>query len=267
MISIVVPTVDIGMLNATLPGWIDLARTEGEVIVVNGSEESPEQIKNNLSWMKKGWDLHVVNETGNNVVEAMYQGYSLAMGDMIVFLHDDVLIYEEGWDYRIQTWLSLPGVGLVGFGGCSELSSDTHTAGTYLSNWIDAEFYGVREDGDCAVAHVDGQCLALRKYFLDWSEFRARLSGVQQTDKFLVYDAWFSCMVAECGMETIMVGVKSYHTSWLKGDGIRHHRSITPGMAMKAPQKIRHHQGQNLTVSRDYLKERFKKILPIKVTV
>lgn len=275
MISIVVPTVDIGMLNATLPGWIAQATTgAGEVIVINGSEESSEQVVENFGWLIKAhphWKLIVVDEEApGGVVASMIQGYKLVSSDTIIFLHDDVFIHSVGWDaYVLSNLYTWKDVGVVGFGGCTELGVDTQTSGKYFSNWDDAEFYGIRcKTYGCDVAHVDGQCLVIRKEILDRELKVAGEMLELHLEYFSVYDVWFSCIARERGYRVRIVGVKSYHVSWLKGDGIRHHRNLMPvDLAMKAPGRIRHHQGQNLSISRKYLSERFKDILPIKVGI
>jgi hypothetical protein len=259
-ITVVVPTVDVvdvGMLMATLPGWLQTAMYALEVVIVNGSNKSSIEIEDGLYWLKKGTFKVIDEECSGSVISAMRQGLEKASGKIVVFLHDDVFIHERAWDSIIEQQFLTYETGVVGFGGCSRLEGQNgiiNCAGTYYSNWDDAEFFGKRIKEKKEVAHLDGHCLAIRRNWLDeeWIDNKDAA----------VYDAWFSCIAKERSQKCIVVPVRSYHTSWLQGNG-QHEKELK---VVDNKREVPRHGNIDYGQSRKWLFYRYKNILPIEVT-
>ena len=81
------------------------------------------------SWLKglKETDSVIRNEVNVGVMPAMNQAYAFFKNhvDYIFFTHNDVFIYERGWDAKIKRILwTTPNVGCAGFYGAKGLGSD-----------------------------------------------------------------------------------------------------------------------------------------------
>ncbi len=85
---------------------------------------------------------------------------------VLVYMHDDVRIDEDGWDERIRARFADPEVGLVGFGGACALGSKGQR-GPFFSSMEDAEKHGRRVTADFPCACIDGFGFAVRRRFLD----------------------------------------------------------------------------------------------------
>lgn len=139
----------------------------------------------------------------------------------IAFIHDDVLIHEQGWDLQVENQFRSPHpnskpVGVVGFGGAYGLG--THKIYEepyriqnmirigYASNVDDAEVHGMRFDGNREVATVDGFAMIVSKDLL-------RATNGWPVDKlvFHQYDNWLCCMARRLGFQVRMVGVRCQH--------------------------------------------------------
>ena len=251
------------MLNATLPAMVTTATGSGEVIVMNGSQEHCGDVIANLSWLfrvRTDWRINVIKEKEHcGITGLMLEGYRRAQCSIVAFMHDDTMVHEYGWDDRIARAFEYGDVGLVGFGGCTRLElvdGTVHTAGEYFSNWDDAEFYGKRTLGSCDVAHVDGSALCVRG---DRSKLTGMFGG--EWENFTVYDSYLSLLAREAGYKVRVVGIKSAHLSWLRGNG--HHRRD----ARLAYQSsiLRRSKGYDLSISRKYLAQRFHNLFPVEV--
>lgn len=141
---------------------------------------------------------------------------SLASDDILAYIHDDVQIYEHGWDTRVLKEFDDPSVAVVGFGGGTGLGTpgiyktpyrlQQLARSNYQSNVRDAEVHGARFAGERDVAVLDGFCLIVRKSFLD-------LIGGWPTDRlmFHMYDAFLCCMARRHGYRVRLVGVDCQH--------------------------------------------------------
>jgi len=64
------------------------------------------------------------NENNIGVLPAMQQGYKNTVGDFIFFTHNDVVVYEHGWDVKIIGVLrNVPNVGVAGLFGAKGIGS------------------------------------------------------------------------------------------------------------------------------------------------
>lgn len=139
--------------------------------------------------------------------------------ELLAYLHDDCVIYEEGWDERVKAEFADPSVGLVGFGGALQhgdpklyrvpyVLQQLRRAG-YRSNVDDAEVHGERFSGSCDVAVLDGFALIVRRSLLDraggWSFIPQEVAGL------FCYDYALCAMTRRLGYRIRMVGIKCQH--------------------------------------------------------
>ena len=268
MISIIVTSIDMGLLSACLPTWVVGAKAGGEILVGNAAEDTSEQVISNFEWLLKArpdWRLDIYDAHGMTPLAALYKGYKFAKYNLIAFAHDDFMIHEGGWDERVSKLFSVSygDVGVVGFKGCKELAVENGrvnicTTG-YMSNHDEAEFFGTRISGVTDVAHVDGDFVVVSREFLGRNEFD-RLE-VENVDNYAEYEAWFSCMAKVSGYKVMCVGVRALHCSWLKGDG--HHQRQMIVNETERNECVK--QPDKLPQSCIYLANRYKNIFPIKV--
>jgi hypothetical protein len=121
--------------------------------------------------------------SGMDVLPAYQTIYEETSEEIIGFLHDDVVVYERGWDQRVLNCFSDPAVGLCGFGGA--LGHGVRHLYTvpyrlpdlarqdFLSNMRDAEVHGKRFTGERDVAVIDGFAGFVRRPILDkwWQNY------------------------------------------------------------------------------------------------
>lgn len=89
------------------------------VLISNGSEHDYGKELDKLLRKNKRIKCHYQHNNDNQGVLATFkQGYSLATGDVICFIHNDVLIQEKGWDVKVwQAFEQHPQLGLAGLFG------------------------------------------------------------------------------------------------------------------------------------------------------
>lgn len=115
---------------------------------------------------------------GYGVLPLYQEAFEQSSGEIVAFLHDDVSIYEPGWDLRVEReFLDNNHVGVVGFGGALRHgSSDIYKSpyslqqlgrSDYYSNTDDAELHGTRFTGEMNAAVLDGFCLIARRELLE----------------------------------------------------------------------------------------------------
>src|SRR5690348_13842542 len=63
------------------------------------------------------YNLNIVH--GMKLVNAYNSGFKLTKSPIVAFVHDDVPVYEIGWDERVLKEFEDPTVGLVGFAGAT----------------------------------------------------------------------------------------------------------------------------------------------------
>ena len=172
-------------------------------------------------------EIVIDNREHNRGLLSSYQeGYEQSTADVLAFIHDDVVIYEEGWDARVLAEFDDPAVGIVGFGGALVHGSpDLYKTpyrleqlgrSFYLSNVDDAEVHGERFDGSCDVAVLDGFALVVRRSLLD------RVGGwpVGTPVGYSLYDYWLCCVAHRFGYRVRLVGVRCHHLGGLTAVGM-----------------------------------------------
>lgn len=161
---------------------------------------------------------HVI--VGKPIMEAYQNGYERTAPDSILgFCHDDVLVYEKGWDKRVMAEFNDPQVGMVGFGGgigfgspdlyVSEYKLANLGRWRFRSNLRNAEQHGERFVGQCDVACLDGFAMFVRREIVErWGGW-----PLGTPVGYFVYDMALSAEVRKQGYRTRLVGVDCEHIS------------------------------------------------------
>jgi len=200
-----------------------------------GHERTEECVR---SW-GAGQECALTFDGSPGMLQTYQHAYEHTDHDILCYLHDDLLIREEGWRDRVLTEFEDPKVGVVGFGGALvHGSSDLYKRpyqlqqlgrSYYLSNVDDAEVHGDRFDGACDVAVLDGYALCVRRDLLD------RVGGwpVGSPIGYSLYDYWLCCVAHRHSCRVRLVGVRSHHYGGMtaigkglaKGEGDAHERA------------------------------------------
>lgn len=209
--DVIACTSDLDQAYRNVATWTSNAILPHEVLLVGDGIEfdSVEQP------VPGDWSLATYPDRGGPVV-SLQRGYEYTEGDILAYIHDDVVIHEPGWDQRVLTEFDDPSVGVVGFGGALELGLQgiyrtpyrlQQLARTdYMSNVDDAPVHGQRFVGERDVVVLDGFSLIVRRKLLD-------KAGGWPIDHlmFHMYDAWLACMARRLGYRTRLVGVRCHH--------------------------------------------------------
>lgn len=164
------------------------------------------------------------------VVGSYQKLYTQSTEDVLVFIHDDVIMRERGWDARVLQEFEDPKVGVVGFGGALQHGADEIyrvpyrlqqlARFRYLSNVDDAEVHGTRFSAACDVAVLDGFALVIRRSLLD------QCNGwpVDRYPPHHNYDYWLCCMAHRLGFRVRCVGVRCHHRGGGTAVGAEYHK-------------------------------------------
>jgi GT2 family glycosyltransferase len=158
------------------------------------------------------------NQPNVGVVQAYQHVYKIDnKHDVIVFMHDDVEIFDPHWAEEIdEMFISDPSLAIVGLGGATGIGTPdlykrpyhiTQLIRTnYASNQRDWQVHGTHETGIRDVAVVDGFFMAIRVKFLDeiggWTWIKS---------DFHCYDLAMCLMAIRRGWKVKMIGLDCHH--------------------------------------------------------
>ncbi len=182
-------------------------------------------------------------------VESMAKGAEKATGDILIFCHDDVEIYENWTEYLDILFTARPNIGLVGLHGATGLGTDDIYRVPYalqslarigpLSNMVDAEAHGKRTAIPQKVATVDGFFMAIRaEAYREIDGWEACLAdGIP----YHMYDHWMAMALRELNYETWLAPISCRHfgggtevkqsekyETWAKENGFRDASEVHP---------------------------------------
>lgn len=158
--------------------------------------------------------IHVPNMDILSAFQLIYRGTT---EPIIALIHDDVVIYEPGWDKRVLREFDDPAVGLVGFGGALghgvphlykvPYHLPNLARQQFMSNMRSAEVHGARFTGERDVAVLDGMALFVRRSVLDrWGGW-----PVDKPISYFMYAENLCCEVRRQGLRIRLVGVDFEH--------------------------------------------------------
>ena len=152
------------------------------IIICSRKADIPEELKQNIAeTIGCEYELCVIDNLRNeyNIFTAYNEGVRRANGDVLCFMHEDVLFHTEGWGKIIINQLADKSIGIIGFAGThfmpscplywwhspyiSQYNLQTDKGITIQNNTVDY-FHGQLAD----VAAVDGLCFFIpRRLFAD----------------------------------------------------------------------------------------------------
>jgi hypothetical protein len=154
---------------------------------------------------------------GQDVVPAMQTCYEETTEPILAFIHDDLVIYEKGWDQRVLAQFDDLGVGVTGLGGSlghghpSLYQTPYHLPNlarqTFLSNMRSWKTHGYQFTGERDVAVLDGCALFVRRELLD------KLGGWTKASPYgyWLYSEWLCCSARRLGYRIRLAGIDFEH--------------------------------------------------------
>jgi len=172
-------------------------------------------------WQRAAWLGNLPYDVvfHRNVLDAYQDILERAGEEIIGYVHDDLKVFEYGWDTRVLREFSDPSIGMVGFGGALRHGSPNLYVEPYQlaqlgrfgfrSNMRNAEEHGERFAGECDVAVLDGFAMFVRRSILE----KAGGWPLSTAINYFAYDYWLSCEVRRQGYRIRLVGVDCDHIS------------------------------------------------------
>lgn len=188
--------------------------------------------------LDNGSDLSLSGDLFNDIVVLDFQknvgvypafplGFSATDGDVVLFIHSDLIIDENGYDDRImREFEKSDRLGLVGFVGSNEIDFHGGRGGGTTSNFQGKAHYGITVDGnlkewkgsparDHGIANagftnaavVDGCAMAIRRSTWEKLPFR------EDFPPHHFYDRLISCQMQETGATVAVLGIACDHIS------------------------------------------------------
>lgn len=216
MISLIIPYLDqLDVLMPTINTALQNAKAPFELILIdNGSTQQLDYIP----------DIMVKNEQNVGILQTFKQGYQNAGGDILLFIHSDVLIHADSWVAKLERAFKRdPKLGLAGFFGARAIGEDGGRMDS-MSNML-GKVWGKCDCHPIAGAHhghivkevtpatvLDGLGMAFRR------ETLKRL--VEETDMFAdwrsphhFYDKILSLKVVSLGYHVAVIPLEFDHFS------------------------------------------------------
>ena len=139
-----------------------------EILVIdNGSTDNTLEFLNRFVFPYFPDHRVIHHDENQGVLKSMNECWKEAKGDVIAILHNDVFVYEYGWDNRVmQQFQEKPKLGLAGFFGAKGCSNNGGRMMT-MSNMLEAEIHGNRSLGQSRVVLFDGLSLIGRRAMFD----------------------------------------------------------------------------------------------------
>jgi len=224
--------------------------------------------KSSATWLENAVtnpEFYVVSNAENNkgVLASMQQGYEQTKGDILCYLHDDVLLHEKGWDKRVLNEFRDPTVGVVGFGGALALGDAAIykipyaliqlARFDYFSNDENAEGHGKRFEGETDAATLDGFCLIVRRELLD------KIGGwpVDRYPPHHNYDNYLCLQAHRQGYRVRLLGIKCHHLGGLTATSKEYNEWIAT-TKWKSDANV-HEKGHRI------LYDEFRDVLPVRI--
>ncbi len=160
----------------------------------------------------------LIDNTANLIspCQAYQNALDKTTADVIIYLHDDVTVYDPGWLERLTRPFGDPQIVATGFGGATSLGRpDLYrkpysiwnlARGGYASNATDAEVHGERFTGDRRVAVLEQFCMAVRVSWL-----RQRGGWPVEHCSHHMLDAFIACEAARDDKEVWQCSVECHH--------------------------------------------------------
>jgi glycosyltransferase involved in cell wall biosynthesis len=202
MISIVIPFFNqLSELSGVLYLLKQQTITDVEWIFIDNGSSDPIE-KYIYRYFKPKKVVFIRNEQNEGIVKAWNQGIEASSGEIIAFLHNDLYIYDLGWDKKVYSLFNkIDKLGIVGFHGSPGTKENAGRFDAY-SNLVEADIHGQRLTEEyLPVVILDGIALICSKEMLN------KTGGVDMNYKF------FHISDADLSLESLRVGYKNIVTN------------------------------------------------------
>lgn len=167
-------------------------------------------------------------------LQALNDAVSLAKGDVVAILHNDLLIRQPGWDVTLLEFFDAhPDAGVVGFAGARKLGRDDiyrtpyqlaqlarEDVWTSLEDW---QAHGRQATEPVEVAVLDGLAICLRM------DLWRRLGGFDRDfGPWHLYDIHLSLRALEEGFANYVLPIRSRHLGGQTANASRYQRRFGP---------------------------------------
>lgn len=180
------------------------------LVVCSRESDVPLGLKGNIAeTIGCEYELIIIDNSNNdyNIFTAYNEGERRAKGDVLCFMHEDVLFQTKGWGERVTKHFENEKLGLLGVIGSHAMMDLPLPWWSYLAGCgqiIQVEngerkfqYYSKISDGDSVEAvSVDGLWFCIRKSLFEKISFDA-----QSYNGFHCYDCDICMQVLSCGME------------------------------------------------------------------
>lgn len=167
------------------------------------------------SWNDTAWSFRPIYDAkGKRLIDAYEEIYRNTQEEIIGYVHNDVMVYDEAWDYRILKEFEDPNVGLVGlFGAKGHCRPNLYTDPFQIPNMVRYDCYSnMRTNGhgnkfteSKTVAVLDGYALFVRREVLD------KTDGWNPRATYFMFAEWLSCETRRQGFKIRIVPLDHDH--------------------------------------------------------
>lgn len=186
------------------------------LVIDNGSTDDYENFF--LKTLKPKRINFVRNDENVGLVKTYQQIYELCETEFLAIVHNDIFIYENGWDKRvISKFNEIADLGVVGFfgapgcGSIGERIQDAKYPGQMAgwSSMLEAEVHGRRMDSEYKpVSIFDGFALIMKM------EMLKKVGGIDQRYHYHhLYDRELGLISLALGYKNIVLNVSCHHWS------------------------------------------------------
>jgi GT2 family glycosyltransferase len=216
MLKLTIGVMMSNQLNDTKAVWgsflhtIDDKQNVELLVIDNGSTDGSKE------WVERFIFPHfpdhrmIRNEENLGTIKGLNQIWKESKGDVVATVHNDLIIYDKGWDNRVKDLFERhPKCGLAGFFGAEGMGGDGGRISCHC-NFLEAELHATRDSGEKRVLMFDGISLIWRKEMMD------QVGGFDQGYIWHHrYDLDISLTSHYAGWENWFLGVAVHHMNGL----------------------------------------------------
>ena len=192
-------------------------------IICSRKPDIPAELKENIaSTIGCEYEVVVIDNSKNeySIFSAYNEGVRRAKGDILCFMHEDILYHTEGWGEKVSKLLEDSTIGLLGVGGAHMLPSAPMywSATPFISEYFHNSDHGIidyciqetyMKNGLADVVVVDGLCMFVRSEMF----LRIRFDAESFSD-FHAYDIDICMQVQKIGLRVCVSNVLLVEHAW-----------------------------------------------------
>jgi len=174
------------------------------IFIDNASTDETARYLLEISQQKKDTFKCILNNENLGIVGAFNQGTKHSLYDIVVFMHNDVIIHNENWPELISSFFSNhPEAGIVGLYGAKRIRKD----GSFMGRGIvhSKLIEGNLKEQYTEVSIVDGLFMALRKDVLN------KIGGFDTRFNVHYYDKDISMSAIKAGYKNYVINIPFTH--------------------------------------------------------